>query len=163
VLTGLLVWRAHVRLPLLPLGACYVHWLVQAGLLPAPRSEFEWGGSAVALGFALLAGSLAASYRFRSCRPEEVHRNASTRTTNPAQEDAALASADAANARVRGEAGIAGGTRSSRARPPMSRRGSRSRSTEANDSALPQLERRTRTAPVGTASAWLLDFTRKGL
>jgi hypothetical protein len=40
----------------------YLHFVIH--LVPMPRSSVAWGGVAVALGFALLAGSLAASYRF---------------------------------------------------------------------------------------------------
>jgi hypothetical protein len=58
-------WRARARYALAPLGATYLHALFQAGLVPAPRSLVEWGGAAVALGFAILVGSLAASYRLR--------------------------------------------------------------------------------------------------
>jgi hypothetical protein len=62
---ALLVWRARAHASLVPLGVCYLHFVVQARLVPAPRTTVEWGASAVALGFVLLAGSLAASYRLR--------------------------------------------------------------------------------------------------
>lgn len=58
-----LVWRARMRVMLVPLAGGVVHVVVQQHLVPAPRSLLEWGGTAVALGFALLLASLAASYR----------------------------------------------------------------------------------------------------
>lgn len=58
-------WRARVRVALVPLTAVAMHAVVQAHLVPAPRSLLEWGASAVGLGFALLLASLAASYRLR--------------------------------------------------------------------------------------------------
>lgn len=61
----LMVWRLRARLVLAPLAATGVHGLVASGLVPPPRSLLEWGGAAVALGFLLLVGSLATSYRLR--------------------------------------------------------------------------------------------------
>jgi hypothetical protein len=58
-------WRLRVRAPLVALAACYGHLVVQKDLIPWPSSATEWGATAIALGFALLAGSLAVSYRFR--------------------------------------------------------------------------------------------------
>ena len=72
VLVVLAVWRARVRAfpaplaPIAALAASYGHFVVQAQLVPAPRSSGEWGASAVALGFVLLLGSLATSYRLRA-------------------------------------------------------------------------------------------------
>jgi hypothetical protein len=60
------VWRLRVRAALAPLVAFYAQLVVQAHLVPAPRSAAQWGGVAVALGFALLAASLGASYRLRA-------------------------------------------------------------------------------------------------
>ncbi|APR75288.1 Hypothetical protein A7982_00634 [Minicystis rosea] len=59
-------WKARARLAFAPLLATYAHFVVQAGLLPAPRSLVEWGASAVGLGFVLLLASLATSYRLRA-------------------------------------------------------------------------------------------------
>jgi len=59
----LAVWKLHLRSPLVPLAACHAHLV--AHVVPAPRGAFEWGLTSVTLGFALLFGSLAASYRFR--------------------------------------------------------------------------------------------------
>jgi hypothetical protein len=59
-------WKARVRALLAPLLVSYLHFVVQAGIVPAPRSLVEWGASAVGLGFALLAASLATSYRLRT-------------------------------------------------------------------------------------------------
>ena len=56
----LAVWRLHLYSPLAPLAACY------ANLVPAPESSAAWGASIIGLGFALLAGSLAVTYRFRT-------------------------------------------------------------------------------------------------
>lgn len=66
----LLVWRARVRVMLAPLAGCFLHTLLQKDLVPAPRSLLEWGGTAVALGFALLLASLAASYQLRRRDPQ---------------------------------------------------------------------------------------------
>jgi hypothetical protein len=60
------VWKARAWIALAPLLGSYVHFVLQAGLVPAPRSHVEWGASAVGLGFALLLASLAASYRLRT-------------------------------------------------------------------------------------------------
>lgn len=65
VAVALLAWRARVRLALVPFAAGAMHLVVQAHLVPAPQSLLGWGGTAVGLGFALLLGSLAASYRLR--------------------------------------------------------------------------------------------------
>ena len=65
VVVLLLAWRAKVRVTLPALGVAYLHFVVKAHLVPAPRSLLEWGGTAMVLGFALLVGSLAASYRLR--------------------------------------------------------------------------------------------------
>lgn len=59
-------WKARVRSALAPLLGCYLHFVIQARLVPAPRSLVEWGASAVGLGFVLLAASLATSYRLRA-------------------------------------------------------------------------------------------------
>jgi hypothetical protein len=59
-------WKARARVALAPLLGSYLHFVAQAGLVPAPRSLVEWGASAVGLGFALLVASLAASYRLRT-------------------------------------------------------------------------------------------------
>jgi uncharacterized protein YhhL (DUF1145 family) len=61
----LFAWRARARVALVPLTGVAMHAVVQAHLVPAPRSLLEWGASAVGLGFALLLASLAASYRLR--------------------------------------------------------------------------------------------------
>ncbi len=60
------VWRLRARLPLAPLAAAGVHLVVQARLVPAPRSLLEWGGALVGIGFVLLIASLATSYWLRS-------------------------------------------------------------------------------------------------
>jgi hypothetical protein len=60
----LFAWKARARGALVPLGASYLHFVLQAHLVSAPRTSGEWGAAAVALGFALLGGSLGASYRF---------------------------------------------------------------------------------------------------
>lgn len=65
------VWRVRAWSALASLAVTYLHFVVQARLVPPPRSHLEWGATAVALGFVLLAGSLAASYRLRA-RPAET-------------------------------------------------------------------------------------------
>lgn len=62
------VWKLRARLALAPFAASSVHFVVQARLVPAPRSAVEWGGAAVGLGFVLLFASLAASYWLRPQR-----------------------------------------------------------------------------------------------
>jgi hypothetical protein len=42
-----------------------LHFVIQAGILPPPRSLAQWGASAVALGFVLLVGSVATTLRIR--------------------------------------------------------------------------------------------------
>lgn len=54
-----------MRIALVPLAGTAVHFIVDAHLVPAPRSLVEWGGTAVGLGFALLLASLAVSCRLR--------------------------------------------------------------------------------------------------
>jgi hypothetical protein len=61
----LMVWRLRARLALAPLTATLTHAAVVSGVVPPPRTPLEWGGAAVALGFALLGASLATSYRLR--------------------------------------------------------------------------------------------------
>lgn len=61
----LLAWRARARAALLPLGALGIHGAVTSGLVPPPRTLFQYGMTAVALGFVLLVGSVATSYRLR--------------------------------------------------------------------------------------------------
>lgn len=64
------VWRARVRVVLVPFAASLGHLVVQRHLLPAPHSLLEWGATAVTLGFVLLLASLAASYQLRRTGPE---------------------------------------------------------------------------------------------
>jgi hypothetical protein len=61
----LAMWKGRIRSPLAPLATWHLHFVLAAHLVPAPRTHLEWGASAVGLGFLLLAGSLAASYRLR--------------------------------------------------------------------------------------------------
>ena len=60
------VWKRRVRGPIAPMLASWLHFVVQARLIPAPHTTLEWGGASVALGFALLIASLAGSYWLRS-------------------------------------------------------------------------------------------------
>ncbi len=62
----LAMWRLHVRSPLAPLAACYSHLVIVTHLVSLPRTSTQWGASAIALGFLLLGGSLATSYRLRA-------------------------------------------------------------------------------------------------
>jgi hypothetical protein len=61
----LMAWRLRARLAFAPLAATLAHGALASGLVPPPRTPLEWGVAAVALGFALLAASLATSYRLR--------------------------------------------------------------------------------------------------
>ena len=65
VCVALFAWRLRARLALSPLAVAYMHGVLASGLVPRPTSLLGWGGSAVALGFVLLAVSVALSYRFR--------------------------------------------------------------------------------------------------
>ena len=57
--------RLRLRLPVVPLVACYGHIVASNDLLPVPRSSLAWGITTIALGFVLLGASLAAAYFFR--------------------------------------------------------------------------------------------------
>jgi hypothetical protein len=70
----LAVWKLRVRWPIVPLVAGYAHLVVQAHLVPPPRSPVEWGATAIAVGFVLLGASLATSYRFRAQPPVAPER-----------------------------------------------------------------------------------------
>jgi hypothetical protein len=59
------VSRHRVRIALAPLSVGALHGLCSARIVAAPHSLVGWGGAALALGFALLLGSLAASYFLR--------------------------------------------------------------------------------------------------
>jgi hypothetical protein len=65
-------WRLRSRAPLAPLAASYAHWAAQEHLVPMPRSDVQWGVTAVALGFLLLGGSLSVAYRMRPWPVREV-------------------------------------------------------------------------------------------
>lgn len=67
----LMVWRLRARAALFPLTALCTHGAVATGLVPPPRTLFQYGMTAVALGFVLLAGSLATSYRLRRFSGDE--------------------------------------------------------------------------------------------
>lgn len=58
-------WLFRTRVVVAPAATLWAHFAWQAGLVPQPRSLQEWGGATVALGFALLAASLATSYWLR--------------------------------------------------------------------------------------------------
>ncbi len=60
-----LAWRRHARPALAPSLAVWTHLVAAKGLLPTPRTSLEWGGAALLLGFALLLGSVAATWRLR--------------------------------------------------------------------------------------------------
>ncbi|MBX3186431.1 MAG: hypothetical protein KF819_05415 [Labilithrix sp.] len=65
----LMAWRLRARVAIVPLAATSVHGVVASGLVPPPRTLLEWGATSVALGFLLLAGALATSYRLRHVTP----------------------------------------------------------------------------------------------
>jgi hypothetical protein len=70
------VWRTRAPMSFLaPLAITYVHLVVQSRLIPVPASDVAWGETAIAFGFALLAGALFVSYKLRTfeggaARPE---------------------------------------------------------------------------------------------
>lgn len=64
--------RFHVRAALTPLAIGAGHFVVSARLVPAPKGALQWGGAAIALGFALLLASVAVSYRLR---PRDISRS----------------------------------------------------------------------------------------
>ncbi len=57
--------RTQTRLPLAGLATTWTHAVVVARLVPAPKSAFQWGATALVVGFALLGASLAATWRLR--------------------------------------------------------------------------------------------------
>lgn len=60
-------WRTRVRAPLIvPFALDVAHLVIASRLVPLPRSASGWGATVITLGFVLLGGSLAASYRMRS-------------------------------------------------------------------------------------------------
>ncbi len=62
-LAAYMMWKLRARLVLAFVGAMAVHAVVAAGFVSAPRGRLEWGVAALALGFVLLFGSLAVSWR----------------------------------------------------------------------------------------------------
>jgi hypothetical protein len=62
------LWFGRAPVGIVPLAAMWVHGMWQARMIPMPRSTLQWGGSAIALGFALLVGSLATSYWLKPAR-----------------------------------------------------------------------------------------------
>ena len=77
LLVALVVWRTRLRSPLVPLLVCYGHLVVERRLVPVPASAVSMGETLVALGFALLVGSLVTSYRFAppAGEPPRHHRS----------------------------------------------------------------------------------------
>jgi hypothetical protein len=63
VLAAVARWR--VRWPLAPLVVTSIHLVVERRLIPVPASTVAWGETIVALGFLVLGGSLAATFRYR--------------------------------------------------------------------------------------------------
>lgn len=59
----LLAWRRRAPAAAFPAVAVWAHLVVAKELVPTPRSSFEWGATALALGFVLLFGSVAATWR----------------------------------------------------------------------------------------------------
>ena len=65
------VWRTRMRASLLvPFALDVVHAAFSLQLVPVPRSASGWGATVIGLGFFLLGGSLAMSYRLRSWIPQ---------------------------------------------------------------------------------------------
>ncbi len=67
-----LAMRSRVLIALAPLAASYAHFLVQTHLVSAPRTTLQWGVSFTGGAFALLLGSLAASYWLRHAHAWEA-------------------------------------------------------------------------------------------
>jgi hypothetical protein len=72
------VWRLGSRTPLAPLAAIYAHLALERQLVHLPATPVQWGATFVTIGFALLAGSIATSYRLRAL-PAGAHGDARTR------------------------------------------------------------------------------------
>ena len=68
-IVGLLFVRRRVRGPFVPLSASALHAAWRAHLVPAPATALGWGALSVALGFALLVGSLAVAWQLRRHAP----------------------------------------------------------------------------------------------
>jgi hypothetical protein len=78
---AIVVWRTRVRTAVVPLLGSYGQWLLAARVVPVPGSSVAWGETTVALGFALLAGTLLASYTLRA---RAVRDSPSTPPPHPA-------------------------------------------------------------------------------
>lgn len=65
LVVALVAWRERTFSALVPTVFVVGHGIVTTHVLPAPESLVGWGVSVVALGFVLLLGSLALSYRLR--------------------------------------------------------------------------------------------------
>ncbi len=64
------MWRSRTRLAFAsPLVLTYVHLAACEHLIPMPHSSTGWGELGIALGFALLGGSLLVSYTLRGFEP----------------------------------------------------------------------------------------------
>lgn len=59
------VWKTRAPLVLVPTAATLLHLGVERGLVSAPASSLEWGLTQVLAGFALLLGTLAATWRWQ--------------------------------------------------------------------------------------------------
>lgn len=65
VVLGIFLWRTRAWAAAIPPVASGLHFVVANHLVPAPTSLVQWGALAVVLGFVLLVGSLAVSWRLR--------------------------------------------------------------------------------------------------
>lgn len=61
-------WKTRVRVIVLPLVGGYLHWSIQTRLLRAPQSPMQWGVATFTTGFAMLVGSVIASWRVAAKR-----------------------------------------------------------------------------------------------
>lgn len=69
--TAALVWKARQRIMLAPTSLSLTHYGIEVGLIAAPTTTLGWGATSVSLGFVLLLGSLAVSWRLSRSAPPE--------------------------------------------------------------------------------------------
>ncbi len=72
VVLAAMSWRARRPYALAPAAALGAHVAITIGWLHVPRGAAEYGVWAIGLGFALLGGSLATSWRLAAPRPREA-------------------------------------------------------------------------------------------
>jgi hypothetical protein len=68
----LAAWRLRRALPLAPIVVTYAHFAIELGWIVAPRGTMQWGLASIALGFAMLGGSLGITHWLRRRERMEV-------------------------------------------------------------------------------------------